>query len=236
MPLLSSLPLPTQALFDQFAQLLITASQEMNLTAVTDLEGIRVRHFEDSLAALPTLEAFRAEQKLNTVRLLDIGSGAGFPGLALALAAPWLRVTSLEATGKKVRFQQSIIDALGLTNATVLQDRAEDLGHDAPHRDRYDIVTARAFAPLPILAELTLPFVHPGGLLLAWKGARLPEELAEAKLILSILGAGAPQEIAYTLPGIAEAESHFRIVVFPKKKRTPPTYPRPMSKIKKSGK
>lgn len=235
MPFPPSPPHETLARFDRFAEILIEAARETNLTAITDPEGIRTKHFEDSLAALPLLEKIREKKGGGEITLLDIGSGAGFPGLALALAAPWLSVTSLEATGKKVRFQQSVIDALGLTNASVQQGRAEIRGHEPAHRESYDVVTARAFAELAVLAELALPLARPGGVVLAWKGPRLEEELPPARKIIAALGGGKIQSTPYTLSsGATPDATSLRIVTIPKTAPTPLQYPRQMNQILKS--
>ena len=164
--------------FDDFARMLEEANRIHNLTRITGLEQIRIRHFADSLAALPELERL-AEGK--GLRILDIGSGAGLPGLAIAIARPQWKVTSLDGTGKKVRFQQEVIRKLGLRNAEAIQGRAEELARDDGWREKFDAALARALGDLAKVAGLALPLVRPGGEVLAWKGPAAEQEIENVK-------------------------------------------------------
>ena len=165
-----------------FLDLLETANQRMNLTRITDRQEAWTRHVLDSLTLLPFIEAAGA------TNLIDIGSGGGFPGLPLALVCPELPITLLEATGKKARYLAETADVLGLTNITVLCDRAETLGApDGGGRDAWDVVTARAVGPMPVLLELAMPLVQEGGWLLAIKGQRAAEEIEAADTALRVL-------------------------------------------------
>src|SRR5262249_15845608 len=144
------------------------------------------RHFLDSLTCLL---AIKPDQRARPLRLLDIGSGAGFPGVTLATAFPTWRVTSLEATGKKARFQQEAVAALGLENGAVLTGRAEEVARKPEHRGRYDLVTARAVAALPTLLEYCCPFARVGGRVIAPKKGKLEDEIAAGTKAASLLGA-----------------------------------------------
>ncbi len=201
---------------ERYLNLLLEANACFNLTAIREPEEIRVRHFEDSLRLL---EAAPFAGK----RVLDVGSGAGFPGLVLKIAEPGIILTLLDATGKKVRFLRSVCDDLGLTGVTCVHGRAEELGHDAAYRERYDIVTARGVAALPALCEVCLPFVRLGGAFLAMK--ETPETFPEAGRF-----GGTPEDaFTYTLSdGRRHAVCRFR-----KTAPTPPEYPRAWGKIKR---
>ena len=216
--------------FDLFARLLQEQNAKYNLTTVTALEEIRTRHFHDSLAALDVIAALCTSTE--HVSLIDIGSGAGFPSLPLAIAMPNINVTSLEATAKKVSFQQRAIDQAGIENANVFHGRAEDMAHEKDWREKFDFATARALAPLAILAELALPFVHDGGHFLAWKTAKSDTEAAKAKTAIETLGGRIVEQIPYTLK-TETGESRLRILVIKKIKKTPPKYPRRLKAIKK---
>jgi 16S rRNA (guanine527-N7)-methyltransferase len=153
-----------QWIFQAYYGLLVTWSARTNLTTITDFRGVVTKHFLDSLACLAGFEGVVAGR-----RVIDVGSGAGFPGLPLKIACPDLRLTLLEATGKKAEFLTEVVNRLNLTDVTVLNARAEEAGHDPAHRAAYDLAVARALAAMPVLAELTLPFVRPGGLVIAQK-------------------------------------------------------------------
>lgn len=214
--------------FDLFARLLKEENERFNLTSISDVEGIRARHFCDSLGGVVVIEKFFGESA--GVSLVDIGSGAGFPGLGLAIALPCLDVMSIEATGKKVRFQQRVIDEVGIANAKTVQGRAEELGHVGNWREKFDVATARAVAPLGILAEIALPFVKCGGYFLAWKGAKGVEEIAEAKAAINIMGGEIVEQVEYQ---VGAEESNLCIVCIKKIKATPKGYPRKFGAIKK---
>jgi 16S rRNA (guanine527-N7)-methyltransferase len=156
-----------------FQQRLLTVKQHTNLTAITDGEAIAVKHFIDSLSLLPWLA--------EGARVLDVGAGAGFPGLAVKIARPDLNMTLLDSLRKRVFFLQDTIDALGLTGARCLHANAKELVRRAEHAHGYDIVTARAVARLDRLVPYTLPFVKKGGLLLAMKGPNVSDELLQAQ-------------------------------------------------------
>lgn len=207
-----------------FGGRLIAANRRVNLTAITDPLEIVERHFLDSLAVVahPVAAQMRAERGAN-LSILDVGAGAGFPGLPVAIAWPDNRVVLLEATGKKAAFIAETAAALGQTNAAVITERAEEVAHDPDHRERYPLVLARALAPLPILMELTLPFVAPGGSLLLHKTWPWQAEVAEARAACAILG-GAFSD----LPEAPPDEASPRRILLPVAKvgPTPAAYPR----------
>jgi 16S rRNA (guanine527-N7)-methyltransferase len=185
-----------------------------------------MRHIYDSLSLLPVLAAMESLEGFarsgadaaTALRILDVGSGGGLPGIPLAIALPEASVTLLEATGKKARFLEAVAAALGLGNVRVLYGRAEDLGRDREqHRERYDIVASRAVAALPALVEVTVPFARPGGIVLAIKGEKAAEEIVAAKAALHALHAHVLEPIR-TPTGT--------IVPIQKMRATPKLYPR----------
>ncbi|GAB4451150.1 MAG: 16S rRNA (guanine(527)-N(7))-methyltransferase RsmG [Anaerolineae bacterium] len=206
------------AAFEQYSQELIAWNQRVNLTSITAPDEIAVKHFLDSLSLYPLLAELPP-----TLALIDVGTGAGFPGLPLKLALPQLRLTLLESTGKKTAFLQHLIQVLHLTGVAILTARAEEAGRRPDQRERYDVATARAVAALPVLAEYTLPFVKQGGLVIVQKGQHPADELKAAANALGILGGKVSQILPVTVPGL-DAERH--LVVIQKIKPTPPQYPR----------
>ena len=183
----------------------------MNLTAITDPDAVDRLHFADSLACL-------LAPIPPSAAVLDVGAGAGFPGLPLKIARPDLRVTLLEATGKKARFLEHLATALSLDDVTVAAERAETFAG----RDAYDVVVNRALASMPALLELTLPFCRMGGTVLALKkGVHLPAELASAGRALAVLGGELAEPRTYELDGEVR-----QVVVVRKVGRTPLDYPR----------
>jgi 16S rRNA (guanine527-N7)-methyltransferase len=204
------------AAFQRFADELVRWNQEVNLTSITAPDDIQIRHFLDSLSILAVLPPGPAD-------VVDVGTGAGFPGLPLKIVRPELRLTLVEATGKKAAFCQMMVEQLGLTDVTVLNTRAEDLGQDSDHRERYDWALARAVAELPVLAEYLLPLARVGGHALAQKSASAPAEAQAAEAALAKLGGELEQLVPVTLPGLPEPRC---LVVLRKIAATPPAYPR----------
>lgn len=221
-----------RAKFDRFAQLLIAENQKYNLTRIDSPEQVEVRHFLDSLAGIDVLDEL-SKKAGKPLKILDIGSGAGFPGLVLAIVRPQWQIASLEATGKKATFQKMVCDGLALKNVTVLNVRAEDIAHHAAYRQQFDAVTARALAAMPILAELSLGFVKPVGLSLYWKGPTADEELAAATPAIEQMGAQVQQAAAYTLPTGEDEPAKLSLIICKKIKPTPKQYPRAFGLIKK---
>jgi 16S rRNA (guanine527-N7)-methyltransferase len=209
--------------FSELSILLAEANTKLNLTRVPP-EEFETLHYLDSLAAACCGFPMQGE-------LLDIGSGAGFPGLPLAIAFPSLKVTMLDATRKKVTHIRSCLEALGLKNARAEVGRAEELAAEKVWREHFDIVTARAVAAMPVLAELMLPMVKPGGCAVALKSAEAQQETAETSPAYALLGADEAVTVRVTLP---ETEIERLLVVIPKRKRTPRGYPRRYAEIRRS--
>jgi 16S rRNA (guanine527-N7)-methyltransferase len=236
-----SLPADACRRFETFAQLMQEHNRRVNLTTITDTAAIYRRHFADSLAALPILADFArtsadfahtAAEHHPSHTLADLGSGPGLPGLGLAIARPRWHVTSIEATGKKARFQQAVIDALHLDNATILSARAEELAHDPRYRESFAVVTARALAELRVLLELAAGLLKPAGILIAWKTAPVETELDHARSALETLSLRVESVAPYALPGDDPAASSLRLVVIKKLAPTDPRFPRPFPKLK----
>ena len=195
-----------------FLSLLLEANERFNLTRITDHESAWMRHIGDSLTLLPLIASARAS------RVIDIGSGGGLPALPLAITLPDVSFVLVESTGKKATFLQSTAAALGLGNVSVINGRAEEIGRDRDrHREQYDIVTARAVGKLNVLLELTTPLARVGGHVLAIKGERANEEIAEAKPALHALHCHVTNTLR-TETGT--------IVTIEKQRRTPKLYPR----------
>ena len=211
------------AAFDLYRHDLQAWNQRMNLTAIDDTEGILVRHFLDSLSCVLGFRQSEAGRSVAGTRLIDIGAGAGFPGLPLKIVCPSIQLTLVEATAKKVRFLEHLREQLALDGITIINGRAEELGQDPAHREGYDWAVARAVAEMPVLAELTLPFARIGGLVVAMKAATAEAEAAAAGHAMALLGGELAKIIPLQLPGLAEER---RLVVVRKTACTPAAYPR----------
>ena len=209
------------ARYSRFRALLLDWNTRINLTAIIEPAEILRLHFLDALTCLLALPESTRQARMT---LLDVGSGAGLPGLALAIAVPHWRVMSLEATAKKVRFQQAVIGELDLTNVRAIASRAEELGRQPAHRAAYDIVTARALASLPTLLEYCAPFARPGGTIIAPKKGDLTAEIASGARAAFLLGARLLDPVPVPLPSLADG----RVLLVARQQRPcPPQYPRP---------
>ena len=206
--------------FEAYFQELVVWNQRLNLTTVTSYEEVQLKHFLDSLSLVLAFAGL-PPTRLN---LLDVGTGAGFPGLPLKIVFPTWEVTLLEATTKKARFLEHLIVRLGLAEARVVVGRAETVAHDPDFREGFGLVASRAVAPLPTLVELTLPFCRVGGRVVAFKKGDMSAELAQAEGGLARLGGHLAQMIPVNVTGLAE-EDH-RLVVIDKIAPTPIAYPR----------
>ncbi len=204
--------------FERYLQELLAWNERVNLTSITEPAEIVTKHFLDSLSVYLALQDLPP-----TVSLIDVGSGAGFPGLPLKIALPQLRVTLLEATGKKTAFLQHLIHSLNLTGVSVVTARAEEAGQQPQQRQRYEVAAARAVATLPVLAEYLLPLVKVGGRVIVQKGQDPTAEIKQASPALQILGGKVEQVLPVTVPGLV-AQRH--LVVIHKIKITPSLYPR----------
>lgn len=205
-------------------QHMLEVGKSMNLTAIKEERAIIVRHFLDSLTVEPFLP--------QNAKMLDVGCGAGFPCLPVGIFRPDLAVTALDSTEKRIHYVQSTANHLALPHFTAIAARAEELGHDPAHRAQYDIVTARAVAALPVLAELCLPFVRLGGSFVAMKAKRGNEELTAAERAITRLGGSVVHTKSITLVGEGEGDDRLLIEI-KKVKPTPADLPRPYARILK---
>lgn len=219
-----ALPATALAAFDRYYRELVVWNQRLNLTSIVAYDEVQTKHFLDSLVSLPLIaEELGATLPLPRLRLLDVGTGAGFPGLPLKLASPALMLTLMDGTQKKIAFLEHLKAALALADVTLVHGRAEELGLTPAHREHYDIVTARAVAPLATLAEYLLPLVRKGGLAVIYKGPSAPEEFMEARRAIQMLGGEAVRLAPVEVPMLAER----RFVLLIKKiAATPANYPR----------
>jgi 16S rRNA (guanine527-N7)-methyltransferase len=205
------------AMLTNYEQKLIEWNEKFNLTAIRDVDAIRAKHFLDSMSC--TLA-----WKENTPRsLVDVGTGAGFPGLVLKILYPGMKLTLVESVGKKANFCTHMVETLGLENVKVLTARAEDIAHQSEHREKYEWAIARAVAQLPVLSEYLLPLVKVSGKMLAQKGESGPAEAQAAERSIKILGGHLRQLVHVTLPGVVEERY---LVLVDKVAATPPAYPR----------
>ncbi len=196
---------------------LLDWNQKFNLTAIRDAQAIRTKHFLDSFSCVLAWEANPPR------RLIDVGTGAGFPGLPLKILYPTMKLTLVESVGKKAMFCEHLVRLLGLENVEVLKARAEEVGHLPAHREKYDWAVARAVANMNVLAEYLLPLVRVGGTMLAQKGESGPAEAQSAEKTMKLLGGKLRQVLPVNLPGVADDRY---LVLVDKSAATPPKYPR----------
>ena len=206
----------------RFAQELVETNKVMNLTAITEPRDIAALHFLDS-AALLTLTDFKGKF------VVDVGTGAGFPGMPLRILEPSIRLTLLDSLNKRVDFLQRVCDGLALTDVACVHARAEEFA--ARHRESFDIATSRAVASLPMLAELCLPLVKVGGLFAAMKSVDSDQELEAARKAIGTLGGQVSGVKDYVIPG---TDVRHRVIFVKKVRETPKKYPRTFAKIKKN--
>ena len=212
---------------DRYAQLLVEWNEKMNLTAITDPEGVLVKHLMDSLTVLRSLPA--AGEK---VRLIDVGTGAGFPGIPLAVMREELELTLLDSLNKRLVFLEAVCRALGL-EARCVHARAEEAGRQKAHREKYNVATARAVAALPALCEYCLPLVVPGGVFLAMKGPDGEREAQEAASAIKVLGGKLSGIDEWQLPPVEGEAAERKILRIQKISPTPDRFPRQAAKIAK---
>lgn len=209
---------PQQATaFERYAAELLEWNQRFNLTSITEREAVYTRHFLDSLSC------WLALRRLQPNSLIDVGTGAGLPGLPLKLWQPGLQLALLESTAKKAGFLEHIVQVLGLQGVQVLAQRAEEAGQDPAHRETYDCALARAVAPLPGLAEYLLPFVKVGGHMLAQKAKGAAEEVEAARGAFALLGGEFEELMPVSVPGLEEERW---LVLVRKVAPTPAEFPR----------
>lgn len=221
----SALGLPLNAeqaeMLDRYAELLIETNRQINLTAITEPEQIEDKHFIDSLhlAVQPEISG----------RVVDVGSGAGFPGIVAKIVKPEIALTLMEPTGKRLDFLRRVVAELGLTGVEFAKERAEEAARKG-WREQFDAATARAVAALPALLEYCLPLVKVGGSFVAMKGQSAAAEADAARFAAQKLGAAPPELRPALLPG----KEQRWLAVYPKRAATPPVYPRAGSKIAKA--
>ena len=207
---------------ERFAELMLERNQVMNLTAITEPKDVAALHLLDSLALIQTAG-------LESEEIVDVGAGAGFPGMPLAIAKPSLRLTLLDSLGKRVDFLREASEALGLENTECVHARAEEFANE--RRESFDAAVSRAVAALPVLCELCLPLVKVGGRMLAMKSSHTEEEISQAKSAIKLLGGQIEWVKDYTIP---TTDVIHRIVCIRKISSTPKKYPRRFALIKKS--
>lgn len=213
------------AQFALFYQELITWNEKFNLTGITDLAEVQTKHFLDSVISLPMLAELVGETlpPMRALHCIDVGTGAGFPGIPLKLVAPRLKWTLMDGTGKKIAFLRDLLTRLNLIDVNLIQGRAEELGRDTSYRGQFDLVVARAVAPLNTLAEYLLPLARTGGFVVVYKGASAAQEFMAARKAIDLLGGETVRMAPVKVPFLDEQ----RFLFFIQKVRpTPSLYPR----------
>jgi 16S rRNA (guanine527-N7)-methyltransferase len=205
------------AQFEKYYELLVEWNEKMNLTGITEKPQVYEKHFYDSITP-----AFYYDFS-GVKSMIDVGSGAGFPGIPLKICFPSLKLTILDSLNKRLVFLQEVAKQLNLRDITFVHSRAEDAGKDKKLREQFDLATARAVARMNVLSELCIPFVKLGGAFLVMKGANVEEELNEGKKAIKTLGGKTEKVETLTLP---EEQSERNIVIIRKQQKTPAAYPR----------
>lgn len=209
--------------FIDYYELLIERNNVMNLTAITELKEVITKHFIDSLAIVKSVT-------LSNERLLDLGTGAGFPGIPLKIVYPELEIILLDSLSKRLIFLDDVIKQLGLEKIQTLHGRAEDFGRDSQYREQFDFCVSRAVAKLSSLSEYCIPYIKMGGYFISYKGGSMEEELVSSKRAIKLLGAELHEVIEYQLPN---TQMQRTLIVIEKKEHTPKTYPRSAGKPSK---
>ena len=205
--------------FLQYYEMLVENNKVMNLTGITEYEEVIQKHFLDSLSLIRVIPDI-ASQKLTVI---DLGTGAGFPGIPLKIAFPELEITLMDSLNKRILFLQEVIDALGLKKVSAVHGRAEEMASNATHRQQYDLCVSRAVSNLAVLTEYCLPFVKKGGLFVSYKSADSDAEIQEGKKAISILGGKLTSVDKFQLP---DSDLRRALVCIKKVKDTPKKYPR----------
>ena len=203
--------------FLKYYELLVEWNEFMNLTAITEYEDVMKKHFVDSLSLIKTYDVNKS------VSVIDVGTGAGFPGLALKIAYPNLKVTLLDSLNKRINFLNHVIEQLGLEGVETVHGRAEDFAKPGKFREKFDVCVSRAVANMTSLSEYCLPFVKLGGEFISYKSEKMNEEMDNAKKAISILGGKFDRCEEFMLP---ESDIFRNLVVIKKVKETPKKYPR----------
>lgn len=203
--------------FVMYYEMLVEWNEMMNLTAITEYDEVMKKHFIDSLSLIKTYDTSKE------VSVIDVGTGAGFPGLALKIAYPNMKVTLLDSLNKRINFLNEVIAMLGLTNVTTIHGRAEDFAKPAKEREKYDLCVSRAVANLTTLSEYCLPFVKVGGCFISYKSEKITEEMEAAKNAIALLGGEYEKSEEFYLP---DSDIYRNLVTIKKVKPTPKKYPR----------
>lgn len=209
--------------FERYFELLVEWNEKINLTAITEKSEVFLKHFVDSATCL-------LNENISG-KVIDVGTGAGFPGMVLKILKPEIKLTLLDSLNKRIEFLKLIAAELGLEDITFIHSRAEDGGQDKNLREQYDFVVSRAVANLSTLSEYCLPFVKVGGYFLAMKGPDIREEVDSAKNAVSKLGGEVKKEITYTLPS---TDINHTVISVKKLRQTPAIYPRKAGKPSKA--
>ncbi len=215
---------------DKYYHMVVEKNKVMNLTAITEEHEFLIKHFADSLSVYSAVPLFKEKLSSGKCTLIDVGTGAGFPGIPLKIMFPEIKVTLLDSLQKRVNFLNEVIAELGLEGITAIHNRAEDGARDPKLRDGFDLVVSRAVASLPVLSEYCLPYVKPGGLLIAYKSGDIKKELEGASHALKVLGGKLCDSPIFMLP---DSDISRSFVVVKKSKPTPKAYPRKAGAIKK---
>lgn len=203
--------------FDRYYELLVEWNKVMNLTGITDYDEVNAKHFVDSLSIV------KAVDMNNVHSLIDVGTGAGFPGIPIKIAFPHIQITLLDSLNKRVKFLNNVIDELNLKDITAIHGRAEDIAKKKEHRAQYEICVSRAVANLATLSEYCIPYVKNNGYFVPYKSGEIDDELIESKNAVKILGGTIDNTVKFDLPGTDIKRS---LVIIHKIKETPKKYPR----------
>lgn len=210
--------------FIEYYNLLIEWNAKINLTAITGFEDVCLKHFVDSSGIVKFFSSYdKAFEALSSKNLVDVGSGAGFPGICLSILFPKLKITLIDSLDKRIRFLNEVISKLSLNNIVAVHGRVEDLAQTSEYRECFDIATARAVASLPVLSEYCLPFVRIGGLFIAYKSEKAEEEIGLSKNALSVLGGKLTDLVNFSF---ADTDICRTMIKITKEKATPSKYPR----------